>query len=223
MKAPEELLIEHGFAIVESGLSNDLRERLKETSFLEGLAGRRCLLDQPHVADAAKLIRQQLTAQGLLATGAVAIQAIAFDKTPDVNWKVAWHQDLMFPFAMPVSSPGYSLPCVKDGTNFAQPPVEVLSDLLAARLHLDDCHAANGPLRVSPSTHRLGIIPPVTISEKVRHHGQTDCLAHEGDCLLMRPLLLHASSKATESGHRRVLHFVFHSGIPTTEPWAQTV
>jgi ectoine hydroxylase-related dioxygenase (phytanoyl-CoA dioxygenase family) len=154
---------------------------------------------------------------------AVAIQAIAFDKTPDVNWKVAWHQDLMFPFAKPVSSPGYSLSCVKDGINFAQPPVEVLNELLAVRIHLDTCHTGNGPLRVSPGSHSLGIILTEKISQTVLHHGQTDCLAQAGAALLMRPLLLHASSKATESGHRRVLHFVFHSGTPTTEPWAQSV
>jgi ectoine hydroxylase-related dioxygenase (phytanoyl-CoA dioxygenase family) len=223
MSTPSRSLSEEGFALVDAGIPSELRQLLKKTAFIEGTAGSRCLLDQAHVADAARQLRQQLMAQGLLATRVVAIQAIAFDKTPDVNWKVAWHQDLMFPFAKPVSSPGYSLSCVKDGSNFARPPLEVLNDLLAVRLHLDDCHAAKGPLRVSPGTHRLGILPPDTISEKVRHHGQTDCLAREGECLVMRPLLLHASSKATESGHRRVLHFVFHSGIPTTEPWAQSV
>jgi ectoine hydroxylase-related dioxygenase (phytanoyl-CoA dioxygenase family) len=220
---PEESLNEQGFGFVESGVSNDLRERLRETVFIEGLPGRRCLLDQPCVIAAARQLRQQLTAHGFLSEHAIAVQAIAFDKTPDVNWKVAWHQDLMFPFAKPVISPGYSLPCVKDGVNFAQPPVDILHELLAVRLHLDDCHAGNGPLRASPGTHRLGIIQAEAISEKVQQHGQTDSLANEGEVLLMRPLLLHASSKATESGHRRVLHFVFHSGTPISEPWAQSV
>src|SRR5579862_5599531 len=30
----------------------------------------------------------------ILGAGARAVRAILFDKTPDANWKVAWHQDL---------------------------------------------------------------------------------------------------------------------------------
>lgn len=37
-----------------------------------------------------------------------------------------------------------------------------------------------------------------------------------GEALLMRPLLLHASSNATRP---RVLHIVYHSGAPVAEPW----
>jgi len=33
--------------------------------------------------------------------------------------------------------------------------------------------------------------------------------AARGDALLMRPLVLHASSKASGTSRRRVLHFVF--------------
>jgi hypothetical protein len=41
--------------------------------------------------------------------------------------------------------------------------------------------------------------------------------------LLMKPLLLHASSPATAPKHRRVLHLVFHSGEATAEPWHRAV
>jgi hypothetical protein len=39
------------------------------------------------------------------------------------------------------------------------------------------------------------------------------CTLERGDVLVMRPLLLHASSKASGFGMRRVLHFLF--GPPT--------
>ena len=37
-----------------------------------------------------------------------------------------------------------------------------------------------------------------------------------GEALLMRPLLLHASSSAARP---RVLRIVYHSGAPVAEPW----
>ncbi|KRB06884.1 hypothetical protein ASD86_12855 [Lysobacter sp. Root690] len=41
-------------------------------------------------------------------------------------------------------------------------------------------------------------------------HGEVECTARPGDLLIMRPLLLHASSKAVQpSGRRRILHFLF--------------
>ena len=40
-------------------------------------------------------------------------------------------------------------------------------------------------------------------------HGLTTCTALRGDALVLRPLLLHASSKASGTSRRRVLHYVF--------------
>jgi hypothetical protein len=39
------------------------------------------------------------------------------------------------------------------------------------------------------------------------------------EVLLMRPLLLHASSQALDPGHRRVLHFVYDGGDSMREHW----
>lgn len=63
----------------------------------------------------------------------VAIQAIAFDKNPAANWKVAWHQDLMFPVAGPATASGYELPVIKDDAYYARPPSEVVQELLVVR------------------------------------------------------------------------------------------
>ncbi len=212
-----------GFAKVTAGISAETIVTLRNTIFADGRAGKRCLLDHPLVAETACLIRAGLLNQGFLCPSAVAIQAIAFDKSPAANWKVPWHQDLMFPLSRPVNSPGYLVPSVKDGVHFAQPPLAVLEDLLAVRLHLDDCDSTNGPLRVSPGTHRKGILPSDSTSDHVANHGQVEVLANTGEAILMRPLLLHASSQALSPNHRRVLHFVFHSGAPIQQPWAQTI
>lgn len=216
-------LQEQGFAKVATDVPAELKSELRKDVFATGKAGVRCLLEHPLIARTVVRIRSQLVGMGILPGSSIAIQAIAFDKTADSNWKVPWHQDLMFPFASSVRTAGYLLPTVKDRIHFAQPPLEVLNELLAVRLHLDDCDACNGPLRVATGTHLLGIIPSDEIPKLAGLYHQTECLASEGEAILMRPLLLHASSQASEPKHRRVVHFVFHSGAPIAETWAQAV
>jgi ectoine hydroxylase-related dioxygenase (phytanoyl-CoA dioxygenase family) len=212
-----------GFEVVASKI--DLKEKnvLCSALFEEGRPGVRCLLDDPSVRDIVAKLRDRLCSIGVLSSAARAIQAITFDKTPLSNWKVTWHQDLMFPFARPVTSAGFDLPSKKKGVDYARPPRQVLEEMLAVRLHLDDCDETNGPLRVSPKSHRHGILRSTEIPYFITKHGETVCLAEEGDILLMKPLLLHASSVATAPKHRRVLHIVFHSGNPISEPWHRSV
>lgn len=212
-----------GYAIIGTSIPENTLEHLRASQFMEGEAGKRCLLDEPLVREMAIALKEELQKQGIFTAEAVAIQAIAFDKTPSANWKVAWHQDLMFPFAHAVTSEDYATPTRKEGIDYARPPVEVLNDLLAVRLHLDDCDESNGPLRVSPGTHRLGILPSCAVSQTVAVHGEEVCLAKKGEALLMKPLTLHASSQATSPKHRRVLHFVYHSGAAMSESWHRRV
>ena len=122
-----------------------------------------------------------------------------------------------------VSSVSFDLPCIKDGIHYARPPEFVLKQLLAVRLHLDDCDETNGPLRVSPGTHNFGIMETAAISDLIARHGEATCIAKKGELVLMRPLILHASSQATEPKHRRILHFVYFSGEPIKEPWHRAV
>lgn len=218
-----EQLQREGWAIHRSGIAAADLERLRETVFTPGAAGTRCLLDLPAVQAVARELRAELVAAGILPPGAVAIQAIAFDKTAETNWKVAWHQDLMFPFARPVQAKGYELSVNKGGVDFARPPLEVLEKLLAVRLHLDDCDTGNGPLRVSPGSHMDGIIPSIGCAARAGELGEVTCLAREGEALLMKPLLLHASSQANSPRHRRVLHLVYHAGGDAAQAWHRII
>ena len=212
-----------GFALAQSSLSQEICEELRNTLFHDASAGERCLLDQPVVRETVLSLKRELIKSGHLSLEAVAIQAIAFNKTPTTNWKVAWHQDLMFPFGKPVTAHDFHLPTIKQGIDHARPPASILEQLLAVRLHLDDCDSTNGPLRVSPGTHRAGILRTSEIQAQVADHGEVTCLAKTGELLLMRPLTLHASSKATAPKHRRILHLVYHSGDPIPEPWHRTI
>lgn len=212
-----------GWTLLDPALPEKWLHAARTTCFTPGAAGTRCLLDDEMVHRIAIRLREGLAAQQVLPPDAVAIQAIAFDKTAATNWKVPWHQDLMFPFARPVTAPGYALSTRKDGIDYARPPLTVLQELLAVRLHLDDCDEENGPLRVAPGSHRHGLIPSDQVAERVHAHGETICPARCGEALLMKPLTLHASSRALRPGHRRVLHLVYHAGKPTAEEWHRSI
>jgi ectoine hydroxylase-related dioxygenase (phytanoyl-CoA dioxygenase family) len=87
--------------------------------------------------------------------------------------------------------------------------VECLEQMLTVRLHLDDADAHNGALRVLPGTHRLGRLNAESIGRCREAHAEALCAVKAGDALLMRPLLLHASSRSTSEHRRRVLHIEF--------------
>jgi len=83
--------------------------------------------------------------------------------------------------------------------------------IVAIRLHLDDCGETNGPLRVIPGSHRGGIVAEAAISDLVAASEPVTLTARKGAAIVMRPLLIHSSSKAASPAHRRVLHVEFRN------------
>jgi ectoine hydroxylase-related dioxygenase (phytanoyl-CoA dioxygenase family) len=102
----------------------------------------------------------------------------------------------------------------KEGQHYVQPPGELLEKLVAVRVHLDDCGPENGPLRVVPRSHRDGRLDAAAVRRARSNEEEVICTISKGDGLLLRPLLLHASSKARSPGRRRVLHFLFGPAVP---------
>jgi ectoine hydroxylase-related dioxygenase (phytanoyl-CoA dioxygenase family) len=120
----------------------------------------------------------------------VPVKVTLFDKTTASNWHVQWHQDRV----------------IKTASSRLEPPAEVLRQMLAVRVHLDDCGPDNGPLSVIPGSHRLGKLHDEEIAHVVAAGPIVELHVPRGALILMRPLLLHASSSAHTPSHRRVLH-----------------
>ena len=147
----------------------------------------------------------------VLGSGAVAYRATLFDKHAGANWAVPWHQDLSIPVNERVASNHWSCWCEKAGVLHAQPPADVLDQILTVRVHIDAAPVENGPLRVIPGSHRLGRISAEALPQITRSVPASTCVANPGDLLWMRPLLIHASSRATSPSRRRILHVEFAS------------
>ena len=186
--------------------------------------GQRNLLDLPAVQTLCRCEPLRALVECVLGANAFATRGVLFDKTPEANWKVRWHQDKMIALRERRETAGFAAWSVKAGVPHAQPPVEVLEKMLSARLHLDDCLEENGPLRVLPGSHLRGILDEEAARDwKESGHAQSVPVPR-GAVLLMRPLLLHASSAAIAPRHRRVLHLDFAAAdLPNGLEWHRRV
>jgi len=200
-----------GFAIVPSVLPKDMLETLERglptSSGANG--GLRNLLDMPSIAALAASTAVRGLIEPVLGHDAFPVRAILFDKTPAANWKVSWHQDLTIAVKVRAEVAGYGPWTEKAGVVHVQPPVSILEHMLAGRLHIDESGAANGPLRVLPGSHRAGRLRDAEIPVWRERIAEQLCLIPRGGVLLMRPLLLHASSPAESPEHRRVIHIEY--------------
>ena len=195
------------------------RELLDVLGTVSG-AGRRGLLALPAVAGWARSPRLLALVRPHVAREPFPVRAIFFDKSPEANWLVSWHQDLTLALRSRVEAPGFGPWSVKDGVPHVQPPVELLEQMLTVRLHLDDADESNGALRVLPGSHRLGRLTPAQVQEQRARQADVLCTVAAGDALLMRPLLLHASGRSTSQRHRRVLHIEYASfALPDGLHW----
>ena len=148
-------------------------------------------------------------AQEVLGSAALPFRATLFDKSPTSNWLVVWHQDTALPLRERRETAGWGPWSIKDGVNYAHAPASALEHVLALRLHLDDSDAENGPLRILPETHTLGVLSDDALHELSTQIAAIDCLVPRGGILAMRPLVVHASSKSQSSAPRRVLHIEY--------------
>jgi ectoine hydroxylase-related dioxygenase (phytanoyl-CoA dioxygenase family) len=159
-------------------------------------------------------------AQAVLGPPCVAVRGILFDKTPDANWRVVWHQDLTIAVRERCDAIGFGPWSEKAGVPHVQPPAAILERMLAVRVHLDDCTPDNGPVRVLPSSHMSGRLSDASIDYWKESAEPVECTVDRGGILAFRPLLLHASSPARKPMRRRVVHIEFASGdLPDGLTW----
>jgi ectoine hydroxylase-related dioxygenase (phytanoyl-CoA dioxygenase family) len=224
---------QHGFVVIESvlddaavaGLRNAIARATESNSVHQRAGvtyGMRNLLDQvPAIQNLANSPALRTLVEPVLGRDAFPTKGTLFDKTPDANWKVAWHQDTTICVRERIEVAGFDAWSVKDGVVNVQPPDGVLSSIMTIRLHLDDCGADNGALRVLPGSHNAGRLSDEHIDRWRTEYTPVTCAVRRGGALLMQPLTLHGSSAAQNPGHRRVIHLEFAAiDLPDGLAWA---
>ena len=219
----EKLLIwakgieEQGFGIIPNVLAQqdveDLLEELSLANLPRSRAGVRHAMQLATVRAMARGSQLLGVAQQILGNGAFPFRATLFDKSPTANWLVVWHQDTALPLRERHETPGWGPWSVKDGVIYAHAPENAFSQVLALRLHLDDSTEENGPLRVLPKTHTLGVLSDEELHNLSTRVAPVDCLVPCSGVLAMRPLIVHASSKSQSSAPRRVLHIEYAASL----------
>ncbi|MFT4556801.1 MAG: ectoine hydroxylase-related dioxygenase (phytanoyl-CoA dioxygenase family) [Planctomycetaceae bacterium] len=223
---------EHGFAIVEDVITptevNALRIAIEQaitesqdSTSVRDRGGVYAIRNVTEVVPEVRALHKhpgiaQLVAP-ILGTNAMLVRGLMFDKSPESNWGIFWHQDLSIAVRQREDVAEFGPWSIKAGIQHVQPPPPILQQMLTVRLHLDDCMESNGALRVLPGSHRSSRLNMFESETLQQNTAPKTCCVHSGGAVMMRPLLLHSSHRATDPARRRVIHLEF-AAEPLPEP-----
>lgn len=217
-----------GFALAKEAVSEhdlnalwDRLEPLRQSNTAS--AGLRHLLQRSEsVRDFAYSDAVLQIAISVLHNTARPVRAILFDKTPESNWYVTWHQDVTISVKERIDVPGYGPWSTKSGVLHVQPPAEIMENMVALRIHFDDTSVDNGAINFIPGSHKAGILDREGVAMWRAKRDAVACPAMRGDIVIMRPLILHSSPVAKDPSHRRVLHIEYTGAkLPDGLQWAE--
>ena len=211
-----------GYAVVPGIFTkeflDDLLQRINKLAPRRSRAGLRHAMSLPPVGDLARHPQMIDLAREVLGARTFPFRATLFDKSPAANWLVVWHQDTALPLRARSEAAGWGPWSVKEGIAYAHAPAAALSQVLALRVSLDDSLSENGPLRVLPETHTLGVLSDDSIHDLATRIVPVDCVVPKGGIVAMRPLVVHASSKSQTEEPRRVLHIEYAASDVIAKP-----
>ncbi len=218
--------LEDGYEIIGEFLSHDqiisISNEIESIEFPAKAGGiRNAEKKFSSICELANSERLRSQATEYLSGAASLVRAILFNKTSENNWLVTWHQDRTIAVSERFERDQWGPWSIKDGIHHVQPPVDVLNQMVTFRIHLDDSSQENGCLRILPKSQELGILDHNSIQHYVNNHNPVICEAPVGSALVMRPHILHSSSKASNPSQRRVLHLEYSSfKLPSGVAWA---
>ena len=95
-----------------------------------------------------------------------------------------------------------------------------MENIYTIRIHLDNTDENNGALKVIDKSHSKKIYRPETIDWTTEK--ETVCKVKQGEVMIMKPLLLHSSSRTTNNKKRRVIHIEFSDiNLPNELNWSE--
>jgi len=134
---------EHGFALVPGCISAETLALL-EKAIDSHEHGIRNLLSNDTVRVVAATDEVRRPAASVLGDECFAVRGILFNKNAGANWKVTWHQDCVIAVRQRVEIHGWGPWSCKAGVTHVRLAAHVLRQMLAVRIHLDDCGGDTG-------------------------------------------------------------------------------
>jgi len=199
-------------------IADSTKETFRKSEDL--FAIRRFLKEVPDTVDLIFNYKVKAIVKELFGKDYFLVKSIYFDKPETSNWFVPYHQDLTISVDHNAKIHGYG-PYTRKHEQFAvQPPLHILEGNFTIRIHLDDTNERNGALKVITNSHSKGIYRPETIDWSIEN--EVSCNVNRGSLMIMKPLLLHSSSRTSNHKKRRVIHLEFsNQHLPKELHWSE--
>lgn len=221
------MLDQNGFEIIQNIYSTDEIDeivQLVESLDLENRFGvREFLSDHPAITKKVFTARLIEIVKHIAPNCDKSIKSIFFDKPPQANWIVNWHQDLTINLTNQKEVDGFKNWRKTNERIIVQPDTKMLESIFTIRIHLDDCTEENGALRVIEGSHKNGVIE---IKDWIKSKNGTEriCEVGKGGIVIMKPLTLHSSRRTENNKNRRVIHIEFtDQALPDGLQWKEKV
>jgi len=218
---------EKGFDIIENIYSNleidTIISKIDSLDLSNNFGVREFLLGKRELTNLVLTDKLKRIVNQLLPKEPKIIKSIYFNKPPNSNWIVNWHQDLTINVDKKMKIFEYKNWRIKEERVIVQPNRELLENIYTIRIHLDECNIENGALKVIQESHKTGV---VNIAEwsKIKNGKEVICEVGKGGILLMKPLTIHSSKRAENERNRRVIHIEFTDfDLPSGLKWKEAI
>ncbi len=196
----------------------EMRSLLKKKNLFGQFGVRRFLKDHPEFLPLVLSARLKTLLTPFFENPFI-VRSIYFDKPPNSNWVVQWHQDLTVNLIDRKEADGFTNWRILKDRAVAQPDMRFLKNMITLRIHLDHCDSTNGALRVVSGSHTNGVID-LRVDRNWDTNQEATCEVGEGGVMIMKPLLLHSSRRTENLRPRRVIHIEFCSEkLPAGLEW----
>jgi hypothetical protein len=104
------------------------------------------------------------------------VRAILFNKSPETNWSLGWHQDRTICVTQKREAPGFGPWTVKRGMTHVAPPFDLLTRMVTVRAHLDSLRpdrTSGAGSQLAKSIRSLSIAAPPRALPRLEMSGST--------------------------------------------------
>lgn len=220
LNVDQEFFTDHGFCIRRGVFA---AESLKDVAleFVSGLPGQRFFSSHGIIGKLASSGELLDIANEFAVRDVRPTRVILFDKSPERNWSVGWHQDRTIAAAKRCDIEGYSVWSKKGGEWHVEPPFKIIEQSISLRLSVDPTTKHNGALEVIPGSHLAGRLDDDQTKTLAQKNEPDVIETGEGDVVILASAAIHRSRPSKTNSRRRVLQIDYSwANLPPPLEWA---